>query len=106
MLQPGTHLDLVGGFEPDMRAVDDDAVAMARVCVDTCAGALSEAGDLVQPLRAGRAARAHVVAELSERVRGNTPVRLSEHDVTLFKSVGTALEDMAAAQMLWRHVGA
>lgn len=104
-LQPGTHLDLVGGFKPDMREVDDDAVAMARVCVDTYAGALAEAGDLVQPLRGGRIARSHVLAELAELVRTHQPVRRSPHDITLFKSVGTALEDLAAAQLVWEQAG-
>lgn len=101
-LQPGTHLDLVGGFKPDMREVDDDAVAMARICVDTYAGALAEAGDLVQPLRNGRIDRGHVLAELAELVRGEASVRRGPHDITLFKSVGTALEDLAAAQQVWQ----
>lgn len=99
-LQPGTHLDLVGGFKPDMREVDDDAVAMARVFVDTYAGALSEAGDLVQPINNGRITRAHIVAELAELARGGKSARLASTDITLFKSVGTALEDLAAAEMV------
>lgn len=101
-LRPGTHLDLVGGFKPDMREVDDDAVAMARICVDTYAGALAEAGDLVQPLRSGRIDRGHVLAELAELVRGEKTVRGGASDTTLFKSVGTALEDLAAAQLVWQ----
>ncbi len=105
-LQPGTHLDLVGGFKPDMREVDDDAMAMARVCVDTYAGALSEAGDLVQPLRDGRITRAHIVAELAELARKEVAVRQSPRDITLFKSVGTALEDLAAAQLVWEQAQA
>lgn len=100
-LQPGTHVDLVGGFKPDMREADDDAVAQSRVCVDTYAGALSEAGDLVQPLRAGHIDRAHIVAELAELARGEKTVRRDAHDITLFKSVGAALEDLAAAQLVW-----
>lgn len=99
-LQPGTHVDLVGAFKPDMREADDAAIAMARVFVDTYAGALAEAGDLVQPLRTGHIERAHVRAELAELVRGEKPGRLAATDVTLFKSVGTALEDLAAAQLV------
>ncbi|MCZ4315470.1 ornithine cyclodeaminase family protein [Comamonadaceae bacterium G21597-S1] len=105
-LQPGTHLDLVGGFKPDMREVDDDAVAMARIGVDTYAGALSEAGDLVQPLRDGRITREHIVAELAELTRNEAVVRRSPDDITLFKSVGTALEDLAAAQLVWTQMQA
>lgn len=96
-LAPGAHLDLVGGFKPTMREVDDAAVERARVLVDTYAGALAEAGDLVQPMAAGRIGREHVRAELAEWLRGERAVRESAGDLTLFKSVGTALEDLAAA---------
>jgi len=101
-LSPGTHLDLVGGFRPDMREADDDAVAMARVLVDTKAGACSEAGDLVQPLANGAITPQHVVGELAEVLRGEVIGRHHPYDVTLFKSVGTALEDLAAARLVLR----
>jgi ornithine cyclodeaminase len=99
-LAPGTHLDLVGGFRRDMREVDDDAVLRARVVVDTYAGALAEAGDLLQPIERGVIARSHVVAELAQVLRGEVRGRLSSADVTLFKSVGSALEDLAAARLV------
>ena len=99
-LAAGTHLDLVGGFRRDMREVDDAAVARARVAVDTYAGALAEAGDLVQPIEAGVVARGHVLADLAGLLRGERAVRRSADDVTLFKSVGTALEDLAAARLV------
>lgn len=97
-LAPGTHLDLVGGFRPDMREVDDAAVLRARVYVDTRGGALSEAGDLTQPLAAGLIGRSHVQADLAELLGGRQPGRLNDEEITLFKSVGTALEDLAAAE--------
>jgi ornithine cyclodeaminase/alanine dehydrogenase-like protein (mu-crystallin family) len=97
-LQPGAHLDLVGGFKRNMREVDDDAVCRARVVADTYAGALAEAGDLVQPMHNGTIDREHVIAELAEVVRGEKQVRRDTSDITLFKSVGTALEDLAAAR--------
>jgi ornithine cyclodeaminase len=96
-LRPGTHLDLVGGFRRDMREVDDEAVRRARVVVDTYAGALTEAGDLTQPLARGVIDRAHVRAELAELLREPARGRTGAADITLFKSVGTALEDLAAA---------
>jgi len=99
-LQSGTHLDLVGAFKPDMRETDDAAVACARVFVDTFAGALTEAGDLVQPMQRGVILREHVLGELAQLVRDEVTGRLSDQDITLFKSVGTALEDLAAAQMV------
>ena len=99
-LAPGTHLDLVGGFKPDMREVDDDAVTRSRIVVDTYAGALKEAGDLVQPLQRGVLAREQIEAELAEVLRERQPVRREAGDITLFKSVGTGLEDLAAAQLV------
>lgn len=96
----GTHLDLVGGFRPHMREVDDAAVQGARVVVDGYAGALSEAGDLTQTLASGAIARAHVLADLAEVLRREARVRRGPRDITLFKSVGLALEDLAAAQLI------
>lgn len=103
-VRPGTHVDLVGAFTPEMRECDDALVETARVFVDTYEGALREGGDLVQPLAAGRIGRAHVRAELAELVRGNRPGRTGAAEVTLFKSVGTALEDLAAARLVFSSV--
>jgi alanine dehydrogenase len=97
-LQPGAHLDLVGGFKRNMREVDDEAVRRARVVADTYAGALAEAGDLVQPMERGVIDRAHIVAELAEVLRGEKNVRSDANEITLFKSVGTAIEDLAAGR--------
>jgi alanine dehydrogenase len=99
-IEPGTHLDLVGGFTPSMREVDDAAVARARIFVDTYVGALSEAGDLLAPLASGAITRTSVVAELAQLVRGQQRGRTSADEITLFKSVGTALEDLAAAALV------
>jgi ornithine cyclodeaminase len=102
-LAPGTHLDLVGGYTPAMREADDEAVARARVFVDTRAGALAEAGDIVQPVRRGVIAEADIAADLSDLARGAHPGRTSPEEITLFKSVGTALEDLAAAELAIRN---
>lgn len=99
-LASGTHLDLVGGFKPDMREVDDAAVARSRIVVDTYTGALVEAGDLHQPLARGVIGREAIVADLAEILRGTRAGRRSDDDITLFKSVGTALEDLAATQLI------
>jgi ornithine cyclodeaminase len=99
-LAPGTHLDLVGGFKPHMREADDEAVARACIVVDTHAGAGAEAGDLVQPLQRGVITRDAVLGELAELLRGDCVARRSPQDITLFKSVGTALEDLAAARLV------
>ena len=104
-LKEGTHLDLVGGFTPAMREADDEAVRRARVWVDTLDGALAEAGDMVQPLRSGVLAREAVVGDLFGLCRGEMrPGRENPAEITVFKSVGTALEDLAAATMVHRSI--
>jgi len=103
-LAPGVHLDLVGGFRRDMREVDDAAVARARIVVDTFAGALSEAGDLVQPLERGVIGRDSIVGDLRELLSGRVACRHDDGQLTLFKSVGTALEDLAAAELVLQRV--
>ena len=103
-LKPGAHLDLVGGFKPDMRETDDTAIRRARVFVDTRAGAMSEAGDIVQPLQSGVLLPEAIHAELSELVTGTKPGRLGDSDITLFKSVGAALEDLAGAILAYEYM--
>jgi ornithine cyclodeaminase/alanine dehydrogenase-like protein (mu-crystallin family) len=82
-----------------MREADDEAVARARIVVDTYAGALAEAADIVEPLERGVIERSAVIAELAELVAGR-PGRINDADITLFKSVGTAVADLAAARLL------
>lgn len=101
LVRPGTHVDLVGAFTPEMRESDDELVQRAEVFVDTFAGALKEAGDLVQPIAAGTIAREHVRAELADLVAGRHPGRETTEAVTVFKSVGTALEDLCAARLVY-----
>ncbi|PSM16529.1 MULTISPECIES: ornithine cyclodeaminase family protein [Nitratireductor] len=95
-LRPGVHVDLVGGFTPTMREADDEAVRRARVYVDTRAGATKEAGDIVQPLQSGVLTPDHILADLYELARGERAGRRGGDEITLFKSVGAALEDLAA----------
>ncbi len=96
-VEAGTHIDLVGAFRPDMRETDDDAVRKARVFVDTREGALNEAGDIVQPVADGVLDPQDIAADLFELTRGEKSGRRFHDQVTLFKSVGTAIEDLAGA---------
>ncbi len=96
-LSPGTHLDLVGAYRADMREADGAALARALVVVDTRAGGLTEAGDVVQAIAEGHMTEADVAAELADLCRGIHPGRTSPDQVTVFKSVGWAGEDLAAA---------
>ena len=99
-LKPGTHVDLAGAFKPSMREVDGDTVAAARVYVDTREGALAEAGDLIQARDEGRFDFKNVQGDLFELCRGKVLARKTEAEITLFKSCGTALEDLAAATLV------
>jgi len=96
-LVPGQHVDLVGAFKPTLRETDDGCVTRARVFCDTYAGALSEGGDLARPLQDGVITRADVLADLYMLCRGEHAGRQSGDEITLFKSVGTSLADLAAA---------
>jgi alanine dehydrogenase len=101
LLRPGTHLNLVGAFQTHTREVDDETVKRSRVVVDTYEGALAEAGDLLIPIRNGSINHEHVLADLHELVRGGKAVRTSPEDITLFKSVGCALEDLVTAKLVY-----
>jgi len=105
-LKPGQHLDLVGGFTPTMREADDEAVRRASVYVDTRAGAMKEAGDIVQPLASGALEAEAVKGDLFDLCRGTARGRSDARQITFFKSVGTALEDLAAAKLVAERLGA
>ena len=108
-LKPGAHLDLVGSFTPDMRETDNVAMQRCAVFVDTRAGALSESGDLIMPIREGAIGAEKIVAELAELCRGQHAGRAALADadnaLTLFKSVGDSREDLAAAILAFRNQG-
>jgi ornithine cyclodeaminase/alanine dehydrogenase-like protein (mu-crystallin family) len=101
-LRPGTHLDLIGGFTPAMREADDAAVVRSRVCIDTDA-ALAEAGDLIDPIEHG-VLRREDIASLFTLCRGETRGRRDPMEITMFKSVGSALEDLAAAALTYSRL--
>jgi len=96
----GTHVDLVGGYTPDMREGDDELIRKARVFADTRDGALAEAGDLVIPVRRGLLDPA-AVGDLTGLCRGTHGGRRTAEEITVFKSVGAALEDLAAAMLVY-----
>ena len=103
-LKKGTHVDLVGGFTPKMREADDKALRRARVYVDTHAGASKEAGDIVDPISRGVIKETDIRGDLFELCRGTAQGRRSATEITLFKSVGTAIEDLAAAMLVWERL--
>lgn len=103
-LKPGTHVDLVGAFRPDLRESDDEVMRRGRIFVDTREGAFGEAGDILQPLAARVIERSHILADLFDLTGGKCAGRRHNEDITVFKSVGTALEDLAGAQYIYRTI--
>lgn len=99
-LRPGTHIDLAGAFKPIMRETDSEVVARSAVYVDTYDGAKAEAGDLLQAEADGKFDFSAIKADLAELCSGKRAGRTSPADITLFKSCGTALEDLAAATLV------
>lgn len=102
-LSAGAHINAVGAARPDARELDADAVVRSRVFVDSRDAALVEAGDLVGPIRDGAITAAHIQAEIGEVFAGRHPGRTGPDEVTLFKSVGLAVEDVAAARWAYER---
>jgi ornithine cyclodeaminase/alanine dehydrogenase-like protein (mu-crystallin family) len=101
-LRPGTHVDLVGAYNLSMRECDDEALLRARIFVDTAA-AKTEGGDVAVALTAGIITERAIVADLYDLCRKRHSGRDGADEITLFKSVGTAVEDLAAAMLVWQR---
>ncbi|PYS97529.1 MAG: ornithine cyclodeaminase [Acidobacteria bacterium] len=102
-LAPGAHINAVGTYSPDAREIDTATVAAASLFVDRRESALSEAGDYILAAREGAIGPEHIRAELGEVLAGERPGRTSPDELTLFKSLGLAVEDLAAAEYLYRQ---
>jgi ornithine cyclodeaminase/alanine dehydrogenase-like protein (mu-crystallin family) len=98
-VKPGTHISAVGSYTPDMQEVPPETLQRAKIFVDSRLAALEEAGDLIQPIRAGLFDEKHICGELGEVVSGKLPGRRSPEEITYFKSVGIAVQDALAAQV-------
>ncbi|GMV01792.1 MAG: ornithine cyclodeaminase family protein [Burkholderiaceae bacterium] len=103
-LRPGSHLDLIGSFTPAMREADDDCFASAALYVDT-GEALKKSGELLGPLARGIFAASDVRGTLAALARGEATGRRDREERTVFKSVGSALEDLAAAILVYETIG-
>jgi ornithine cyclodeaminase len=105
-LNPGAHVNAIGAFTPEMQEIDPITVQRARVIVDSRAAALEEAGDLIIPLNAGHITTDHIYAELGEILLGRLPGRTDAQQITFFKSVGVAVQDAVAAQIVLQNAPA
>lgn len=102
-LKDGTHISAVGSYTPEMQEVPSETIQRAKVVVDSRAASLEEAGDLIQPIRAGLFDESHIHAELGEIILGRKPGRTTQQEITYFKSVGIAVQDAMAAQTAIRN---
>ncbi len=98
-LKPGVHITAVGSYTPEMQETPAETVKRARVVVDSRTASLAESGDLLQPIRAGMFAEDHIHADLGEVILGRKTGRQSAEEITYFKSVGVAVQDVVAAQL-------
>lgn len=98
LLQPGQHLDLVGAYKKDMREADDAAVLRSKVFLDTFQGGLKESGDIVIPIQRGIIKESDIEADLFGLCSGIHPGRQDDQEITFFKSVGHASEDLMGAR--------
>jgi len=105
-LKPGTHVDLVGGFTPEMRESDDEAVLRASVFVDSFETTVGVAGDIVQPMTAGVLAKADIRSDLYGLCRGDHPGRIEADEITLYKNGGGAHLDLFTARHLVKRFDA
>lgn len=102
-IRPGTHLDMIGSHKPDTRETDDDAIRRSSIFVDSRMGALHETGELALPIADGIISESDVKADIVELVKGMHAGRNSEDEITLFKSAGLAVEDLAAALLVYQN---
>jgi len=98
-VKPGAHISAVGSYTPQMQEVPAETLQRAKIFVDSRSASLEEAGDLIQPIRAGLFDESHICGELGEVVLGRQPGRESTEEITYFKSVGIAVQDAMAAQV-------
>jgi alanine dehydrogenase len=101
-LQPGTHINGIGSHSPGARELDTTTIQRSKVVVDLREAALAEAGDLMMPIEEGAITADHIHASLGEVVAGQRPGRESEEEISLFKSVGLALQDVSTAVQVYR----
>jgi ornithine cyclodeaminase len=102
-IAPGAHLNIIGAYTPTSREVDTATMAAARLFVDRRESALSEAGDFILAMQEGAVGPAHIRAEIGEVLIGSKPGRTSPEEITLFKSLGLPVEDLAAAEYVYRR---
>lgn len=102
-IAPGTHLNVVGASIPSRREIDDEMVLRARVFADYRHSVFAQAGEIVDMIKAQRIGEDHVVAEIGEVLNGTAPGRTDDQEITLYRSLGIAAQDLACAYHCWEQ---
>jgi ornithine cyclodeaminase len=103
LLSPGTHINAIGAFTPEMQEVDEETILRSRIFVDSLITCLEEGGDIIVPLSKGLICREDIQGELGEVVSGKKEGRKTREEITYFKSVGNAVQDISVAQAVFRR---
>ena len=99
-LKPGVHINAVGSYKPHVQEIPGETIVRSSLYVDHRISALEETGDLIIPIDKGLITEGHIIGEIGEVAAGTRPARRSENEITLFKSVGVAVQDLAAAAVV------
>jgi ornithine cyclodeaminase/alanine dehydrogenase-like protein (mu-crystallin family) len=99
-VKPGAHINGIGSYKPSCREIPGETIAKSKLIVDQMKAALSEPGDILIPLKEGLIDSNHIYAELGEIVSGKKQGRISDEEITVFKSVGIAVQDLALAKFI------
>ncbi len=102
-LKPGTHINGIGSYTPYMQEIPEQTLVRSKVLVDSLSASLEEAGDLIIPLRKGLINKSHIHGEIGQVASGQIPGRESDQEITFFKSVGVAVQDVAVAELVLRQ---
>ena len=105
LLKEGSHINAIGSYKPEMQEVDEETIRRAKIFVDSAAACLEEAGDLIIPLRRGEIQKMDILAELGEVIAGKKPGRRSPREITYFKSVGNAVQDVSVGRAIFLRAG-
>lgn len=102
-LKSGTHINGIGSYTPYMQEIPEQTLLRSKVVVDSLLASLEEAGDLIIPLKKGLISESHIHGEIGQVASGQIPGRESDQEITFFKSVGVAVQDVAVAEMVLRQ---
>lgn len=101
-LKPGVHINAIGSFSPDIQEIPSETVVRSQLYVDSISACLEETGDLILPLNQGLIKKEHIKGEIGEVAAGKIPSRQSNHELTLFKAVGVAVQDTGIARLIFQ----